>query len=376
MRISYNVTNMYEKALNHQPRLTTNDDELTARELAYGRRSVERPRRIARRTIATIGSLVLGPALILQTDIAWHESQLLDTEPVIHSIAEPLESEDAGSATVFIDGFAGQDGSWIAGKMTEALQAVHDSNVWALEYDRAGINISDIAEKIATKASEEGVDTISLYGYSIGGIISTEVANFLQEKYHITVDVIFLDHTPSGAGSIRPKIRNQGIIATSIIRSFKDIGINIEYSGIARAAVEATLLNNVSYLQDSTTSLMRDQFLIGVSANSEHNISKLKTDEHPEPVIVYITSADPETDYMVDDAKSEKEFKKFAKKAGLPYIVLPVDGAIHSRPDLTLPACKEALSAGHDEVAAAQDQMFGSFLLSSGTLVRYRVKNP
>lgn len=360
---------MYEKSSTHYPRL---DTELSPREMAHVRHSFERPRRLARLAMG-IGCVALSATLVLQSDIAWHKFELRDTEPIIHSIAEPLNSNDAGSATVYIDGFAGQDGSWITEKMTKAIQSINDSRIYALEYDKAGININAIADKIASKAAEDNIDHLSLYGYSIGGTIATEIAYFLQDTYNLTIETIFLDHTPANAKSIRPDMRSFAAPIMSGIKTFKDAGIDIEYSGIARAVVDTALSDKVSLLQNSTTSLMRDQFLIGVSADPAHNLSKLKTDQRPDPVIVYISSTNPSTDYMVDDAKSEKDFRALAKKNGFPFVAISVNGAIHSRPDLTIPAYEEAFAAGKAEVQTAKEEMTGWFLLKSGTLVKYRL---
>lgn len=283
------------------------------------------------------------PFQILQTDIAFNKMNLEDSTPAVHSILEASLPENNDQATVFIDGFASQDGSWTTSKIADTLQIINDSNIWALEYASGGISIPAIAEQIAEKAEEEDVTSVALYGYSIGGMMALETANELISKYNINVSTIFLDHSPAGQDSIRQSIRNQASPAIDAIRWFHSIGIDIEYSSIARDVVNLLFAEDISHLGNTPINLMRDQYLYGTETNTDQSIHQLG-ETTPTPNIVYITSSDPGSDYMVDVEQSEILYEEMSDEYQIPFFVIPVDGAIHSRLDLTVEQYAEAFT--------------------------------
>lgn len=295
----------------------------------------------------------LTPLQVLQTDIEINKMNLEESTPTVHSIIEAHSPENDDQATVFIDGFASQNGSWTTSKIADTLQIVNDSNIWALEFSKNGITIPAIAEQIAQKAEKEHVTSIALYGYSIGGMMSLEVAHELITKYNLNVSTIFLDHSPADRDSIRQSMRDQASPAIDTIQWFHSFGIDIEYSAIARDVINWLFAEDISHLGDTPISLMRSQYLYGVEAHTDRLIEQLGAST-PRAKIVYITSKKPSTDYMVDVEQSETTYKELSTKNHLPFYVIPVDGAIHSRLDLTVDQYAAAFTVAAEELTAKE----------------------
>ena len=330
--------------------LPAHDDEpLSERERRKIRRSLERhPARVCTK----LGTIALGAALILHTDITINKLRLSHTDPHIHRITEAIDPENRDEMTVYMDGFAGNDGSWITSKMAPAMQAARDTNIAALEYDQNGISVPEIAKDIAAIAAEDNLETVSLHGYSIGGMIALETAAILQEKYGITVPFIFLDQTPSTANTIKATVRDPAsTLFVDIMGTAKTFGLDIEYSGIARGIFDTVSPNDVSHLKDSTTKLMRDQFIYGTSTDTEVSVERLGKNPFTAPTLVYLSSTSPERDYMVDLPEAENDYRELAETYGLGFITIQIEDAIHSRPDLTLDAYQTAMDSAHDEIA-------------------------
>lgn len=338
--------------MEHENHMAYDDTPLTERELRKIRRSVERPLRLARLS-TKIGAVVLTLVSILHTDIAYNKWQLEDTEPQIHRIADSISDEHRDETTIYIDGFAGHDGSWITEKMTPAIQAAHDTNVAALEYDPDGISPPEIAEQIAKIAEQDTLNSVSLHGYSIGGMISLEVAAILQDKHGVCVDRIFLDQSPGGASTIKSTVRDPATtLFVDIMGAAKSLGFDMEYSGIAREIFERVSPNDMDHLEQSTTKLMRDQFMYGINVNVEEFMEKLGNQPACDtPIIIYVSSTTPERDYMVDLIDAESRYRELSYRYGLTFMTIDVENVIHSRPDLTLDAYEQAFTKAHDRIA-------------------------
>lgn len=341
----------------HAPTTTTDETELDEREIRRLRRRIERPTRLARAGMR-LGAIAASAALILQTDILWNKMRLDDGAPEIHPIALAHDAAHQDETNVYIDGFAGHDGSWITGKMTPAMQAGHDTNTAALEYDAGGISVPVIAGRIAEMAEANHLKSVSLHGYSIGGMISLEIAALLHEKYGIQVDQIILDQSPSGADTIKSTVRDPAsTVFVDVMGTAKSLGFDIEYSGIMRTIFDTVSPADVTHLQDSTTKLMRDQFMYGISADVEKSIKKLGNGSFAPPSLIFVTSDNPDRDYMVKLAQAEADYRELAARYGLPFMTITVEGVIHSRPDLTLDAYETAFADAHDDIDALNPRL-------------------
>lgn len=316
--------------------------------------------RLKRSTTIMLGAFALAtsPAVVLATDIHITKETLRQTEPVIHHVAPAVDPSVDRSATIFIDGFGSENGSWTASKIISAIRHIDQGEIWALEFDKDGIDAQTIASTIASsveasRANGVPIDSISLYGYSVGGDISADVAPILANDYDITLTNIIFDHTPIDGSAVRQSQRETGDAFLSVIDAAHTIGVEIEYSSLARSAIEAIYKDDISHI-GAPTPLLRDQFVAGITADIPASLDQLRKTSDNLPMLIYITSQDPKTDYMVDVAYSADTLTEYAQDASFPLVVVPVDGAIHSRLDLTVDQYETALAHAAPDIAEAR----------------------
>lgn len=326
-------------------------------------RRLTRSRRLANHAVRLLAAALI-PVAALQTDITANKAELRQTAPVVHTAAEALDPLMSHSATIFIDGFGSKNSLWTAKHMAEPLQEIDPGVVFALEYDNAGIDEVTIAETIAetvttyneTREPSSTIYSLTLYGYSIGGELAGRLAPILATEYGLTIDAVVFDHTPESGTAIRSGMRSQGDQLLTAIEAFHAVGVEIEYSTLARKAAELALAdsNNIQHIR-SSTKLLVDQYLVGLTADMSRNIKEIGELPGVAPTILYITSEKPTTDYMVDVAHSADTALRQAEEAGLPSLVIPVSDAVHSRLDLTLPEYVDALTKTRADRMAARE---------------------
>lgn len=326
-----------------------------------------------------IGAIVLASTValgsILPVDITLGKASVENSAPIIHPIAESI-NEKNNSPVIYIDGFARQNSSWQAGIMADAIQASTGSAVSALEYSDKGISIDTIATKIAEYLKQQGASSVSLYGYSIGGSVSLQVANILINKQNITVKEIYLDHTPSDAESINSDGRNMGTAALNTLSFFGDLGLELQYSSIARNIVNETIPEDMTYIKRVSSSIIIDQFTLGTSIDPDEAINNLQSDRHPSPVIVYVSSSNPADDEVVDLVRSEQQFQQTTLEAGIPYVSLSVEGGLHGRPDLVIDSYEQVLPEARAEIDQKVRTAEALYRLKSGNDVSLRIFTP
>jgi pimeloyl-ACP methyl ester carboxylesterase len=268
--------------------------------------------------------------------------------PTLHVTQEAASPENADEVTVFIDGFATRDGSWASSNVAKPLQSVNDSTIWALEYANNQVSVPEIAAEIAKKAERDGVHSVSLYGYSIGGMVALETAVTLVNEYNLNVPTIFLDHSPADGKSIRESVREQASPAIDAIELFHSVGIDIEYSSIAREFINRFSGIDITYLKNTSLSLMLDQYLYGTSADT-NRFMEILGKQTPNIEIRYVTSTDPSIDDTIDLVRSEDMYEDMSEKYDIPFYTIPVEGATHGRIDLAAKQYETAfIAAAHD----------------------------
>ncbi len=349
--------------------------ELTAFEM-FERVESLRPLRKRSRVGAIVLASTVAIGSILPADIAFGKAAVADSLPIIHPIAEQIGNEFADTPIVYMDGFARQDSSWQAGNMAEAIQASTDSSISALEYGENGITVDIIAHQIAESLEGKNATSVSLYGYSIGGDVALQVADILINKYDITVKEIYLDHTPADAKSIDSEGRTMGAAVLDTVHFFESIGLELQYSSIARTIVNEVIPADMTYTRSVSSSVIIDQYTLGTSIDTAETINNLQSDQHPTPVLIYITSSDPESDDVIDLVRSDQEFEQKAADAHVPYISLAVEGGPHGRPDLVIDSYKQVLMGARreiDQAVAAQESLQR---MQSGSSIKYRIHIP
>ena len=340
-------------------------DQLSEHEIRRAVRSVTRLRRFGRKAVAT-ATIMMTPFMYLQSDIVLTNIISPDTTAQIHEIAEAPEGDNSGLETVFIDGFGSVNGSYFASRLTPAIEAAAGGSVSAIEYGNRSINYDKIAEQIVESYHENNKQRLALYGYSIGGRIALHVAVILKEKYGIDVETIYLDHTPIDAKSVRASQRSKAQLVLSGIEAFDKIGINIEGSTTARFLADRAF-RDLSY-SDATTSLMVDQYFVTLRNDAEDLFKKIGDLNGPKTTIVYLTSANEKSDYMVNDTRSRKLATKYAAANSLPSAVWWVKDAMHSRPDLTVDQYVDATKGGKDELSALHEESNQLYRLGHGVV--------
>ena len=97
--------------------------------------------------------------------------------------------------------------------------------------------------------------------------------------------------------------------------------------------------------------MLKSQFVAGLGADITGDLHAISECTDTLPDITYITSTNPTTDHMVDVRQSSFEILPYARELGFETTLIRVDGAIHSRLDLTVEEYYEAVSEKLKETA-------------------------
>lgn len=310
----------------------------------------ERIRRSCRMLIGSLAvgtTVVLAPVTVIGIDIHNTKEALSHTRPVIHDVAQPLDPL-SDSMNFFVDGFATKNGSWNAKFQVSTIQDIDPGAVNAIEYDNDGIDIGTIAAAIAEKVKSQETTNekphVSLYGYSVGGRVIAKVMKVLYEKYGIVTRNATFDHTPVDASSVRTARREDGEGKIALINAFHTVGVEIEYSLIARDILDRLYPNEIGYIS-SGLPLLRDQYLAAVTGSIVDDLSYLKDiPEEDRPRIISITSKDPTSDHTVDVAHSDAVLEEFTRANKLTFVSIAVGDIEHARLDLSKEQYADAMN--------------------------------
>lgn len=349
------------------------DYEMTPQEIRRARRSIERPMRFAQAGSKLFTTVMIALAVI-QGDIVTNKLDLESSKPIIRPIVPSPDDEHGNIETVLIDGFGNQNGSRTAAILEKPIQAISEGRLAAVQQEGNGIGIDAVAREIAAMAAKDGVSSVPLYGYSLGGMEVLKVAAILRDTYNIDVPTIILDHVPDGADSIKPGMRGKASGFLSFVEASKNICIDVQYSRIARAIFNLLSPNDTSQLSGSTTPFLVSQLSMGISADTKNDMANLATDSRPKPVIVYVTSSNPDSDYFIKLRQASDNFRQYAADNGLEFVEISVDGAVHSRPDKSVPEYQEAYENAASVISLKREQMNQDYLFASGATIRYHIK--
>lgn len=358
------------EVINHQP---VSEDRLTPEDVSDLVETL-RPLRKHVRIGAAVLAACVALGSVLPIDIAIGKANVESSSPIIHPIAEVLDQQSDNIPTIYMDGFARQNSTWQATKMQFVIQRSADgSEVDALEYSEKGISIDKIAQTIAEYLEPKGIKSVSLYGYSVGGEASLLVAGVLIHKYGIRVVKIYTDHTPADTKSIRPAQREAAAAVLRTLEFFEGFGLELQYSSIARSIVNQNIPGDLTYINDVSSSLIIDQYSLGSTTDTGDAISNLKSQDNPTPVVINVTSSDPESDKVIDLKRSDKIFQKETKEAKVPYVSLSVDGGPHGLPNLIIDSYKDVFSTSKSIIDEKVEQAESLHRLQNGTSVLMRI---
>lgn len=275
---------------------------------------------------------------------------------------DALEKENSHQANVYFDGFGKKNADILTYELGEAIQPVTDGQEWSINFDDASLNPKDIARLIIETAHERGVDTLTLIGRSAGGITAIETAVHILEDSDLTVQLIVLVLTPDSADGLQD-VQRQNLDLLDVIAKVPDV----KYSTPVRALGEFGLRNEVSSTKTPIENiknaidtafevkdrldndklpggwLMYDQTLAITTSDIESDFNTIAQmpKDRVRPTVVYLGTAKPGYDPIVNVEKSSNKFGEYAGEAHLPFFSYDVAGALHTQLG---PAKKEYIS--------------------------------
>lgn len=365
-----------------RPLDTTDTEALTAREL----HRVETLTRRRQKLLLGINAVALATSATLSAywgDVATNHEKAATSTASITTIGESLQHHDS-TATIFFDGFNALSADYLAAEMGPSVQQITDGKLMSVSYGNAPLEPEKIADKIIDIAHAQHLDSVSLYGYSLGGIIGTEVAADIIDKSDLRVDAIYLNLTPDGSKGLLPE-RQEEINAMELIGSLP----GAKYSNYLRFA--GTMLSEAdSYTQGAPIDnwnnfqaawqladkeikeeqrpgfwLLIDQVLAISNANLNKNFQTIghERDTKPMPVVVYLGTARPGFDDTVNTAESSDNICMYASRADLQCYVYNVPGAHHAEYFDSVTAYNTTLGAARDDLRNRIDRETKSFAL-------------
>lgn len=349
-------------------------------------------RKVERRGTKNLAALALLGTIAAGEHAYWndvHKNQEVQAQASI-SIevkGEPLDSENADSAIVFMNGFGQNDADNITHYLGPAIQQIVDGELWSVGYGNAPLDPQNITDRIIELAEVRDIDRVSFLGYSAGGIIAMEVIEKLYEQSNLRVEAIIPTSTPDGDEGLRPEQRE----AKDILMGAAEIVPGAKYSTLLRYAGEMAFRldmyndggpldrwNDFWKTSDRVTEAMRQQRLPGTwlmvdqtlaisNARLESRIQHIATlaEERKtvKPVIVYLGTAAPGYDAMVDDTSSAENICAYAAASGLQCLIYDVPGAVHNRPDLAGEAYMKTIAAAESDINVALHTELAHYLL-------------
>lgn len=395
---------MLQKSPDYQKRL---DDSSEANALHHEQRRMQLLRR-------GMGALGVGLFIAVHltsyaTDVHENKEIQADANVDVSLVARPLHSENAHSGVVMIDGFGSNNSLSLAEHRAPIIQQIPelDGNVYSVNYNNASLDIETIATDTAKVLKHDGINEITMVGYSAGGNIMYGVEDYL-EKYNFAIKANILESVPNGADRLQPARQNE----VDIVKTLKHVP-GAQYSTplrfIGEMAFRAggysaplsgdTVGENIGIAADNVknfftiagevkddlhnkalpgTWLMFDQVLAVENGNFKDHVENLgklpNTTLHPTQI--YIGNA---TDGVVDNIGSEKDLQQYTTEANLPYISFNVPDAVHGRPDLGTDAFKKAFLEHKDAITqtiereksvASMNQMFAKIALKAEKQVK------
>ncbi|MBC7459414.1 hypothetical protein H7200_01720 [Candidatus Saccharibacteria bacterium] len=360
------------------------DHAIELKSIRLEQRRMKRQKRVfsALTAVALIGAHVA----VYASDVRQNQEIQASASIDVNFRGEALDSTNNDNALVFIDGFGSYNADKLTKYMGPAIQPVLDGQLWSIDYNNAALESKEIAKQIISTAVSAGTTSLSIIGYSAGGDIAMQVQQQIRENSDLAIEAIFLISTPDGAEALRPPRKNEvavveqyswipGVEYSTPLRAIGEMAFRAsQYDSenlIERAGQFIETAHDVTEALDNDklpgTWLMFDQMLAIENARIESRIQKIG--ELPEaalcPTIVYLGTARPGYDYMVDDTMSSDNIKDYAEAANVPFYSYDVPGAVHSMVDIAHEEYVSVLqAAGPEIIRSVTAQKYSSSLLT------------
>lgn len=329
-------------------------DEIEAKALKLEWRRAKRRRN--RLVGAVAGLALVGTGISAYAGDVHSNQEVQATASIgVHVEGPALDKTNDHNALVFIDGLGSYNSNTLTKYMGQAVQPLVDGQLWSVDYNNAPLETEEIAKQIISTASEQGVSSLSFVGYSAGGDIAMQVQEEVRKESSLNVQSIFLVSTPDGADALRPARQD----ALNLVEKFAWIP-GIRYSTplrfLGELAVRADRYNSSNPIENvrrffetagevtkvlsnrklTGTWLMFDQMLAIENADLKARIETMKNipKDQIHPTLIYLGTAKPGYDDMIDNKKSSAKIAEYARKSGTPFLSYDVPGAVHTRIDI------------------------------------------
>jgi hypothetical protein len=356
------------------PNLETIDSD------AYEILDTKLEKRLARRN-GTI--LKLGAAALTLTSISslyWADvyanreerAQAHVSINVISELPDEVNAVTAGEhssrkATVYIDGFNTYDANYLARSLGKAAQPVGGGEEWSLGYNNAILSREKIYKTILDTAEKRNIDSLSIVGYSMGGIVAVEATSDIVVNSTVEVDTFSALHTPNGEEGLQQRSKNElaflrefvrwfpGAVDSTYVRyigeliSFKDLYTRGEFKGLNIAHNTKVITDNIGRFYRTANSLwdkvnnpkgtslqlMLEQGYKIDNFNGKAELERMaaEADTKQMPVGLYMSM---ENDNTVNNKLSSEDFVEYSHETGIKIHVSEVAKAVHSEYDRTV----------------------------------------
>lgn len=309
-----------------------------------------------------------------QADVYENRTQRSNAQISVNVHDAPRYAQNDRSAVIFFDGFGSYDSDYLADTLAPGVKRVVDGESWSVSYGNAPLASERISELILELAEERGKSQLDLVGYSMGGIIGTEVAALLSEHPEVTVRSIILASTPDGFDGLR-RYQQQEL---DFAQAFSSIP-GAQYSTALRFIGEVYFMRDrfttgsladraggfVNALRQADTNisgpkfpgtwLLVDQAFAVSTAELEREMETIAEHtgaDRPLPTMLYLGTAPPAHDYMVNDSLSGGNICQYATEHYIPCHIRSVPGAVHTMPSLSVEEYETVLAGVQGAIQA------------------------
>lgn len=313
-----------------------------------------------RRGALRVGLLLIAMSILCAhyyaLDVQPERQRLAMTHPRLHHIHDAQNPLDSGTAVVDLVGLGNVDASDTA-RSLPAFTAI--GQVWAVQYDNAGLDTAVISRLVTQHARRAGVSRIVVAGHSMGGIIALEVAEHLYEDGDLEVRAVILDCTPIDLHAVRAESRDAGedmlrwmgwvpgaresralrlVVETAARRDrylFRPSeGHPLVDTGELTSVVKEVLRKKL--LSDDTASngLIESQFKAIVASGAQNDLQTLTTEsgDRTPPAIIFMRPAFGADDPVVDVDYSQQVLLDDIAGTDAQLLVVRMAGTGHANP--------------------------------------------
>ncbi|MDJ0396516.1 alpha/beta hydrolase [Rhodococcus sp. G-MC3] len=313
-----------------------------------------------RRTLVRMGWLLVVVAVVSSFyyvyDVRPERERLARTNPRLYHVYDAQDRADDRTAVVDLAGLGILDATHTA----HALPALAlMGQVWAVQYDNAGLDTAVISELITRRAHQRGVTQIVVVGHSMGGIIALEVATHLYEDTDLRLRAVMLDCTPVNLHAVRSRSRDAGedmlrwmgwlpgaresrtlrVLVETVAR--KDRFVTHSADGVPSidthelyTVVTEVFREKIRSSKAASNSLIESQFNAIVASGAQKNLEALTAEfeDKPLPAFVFLRPKIGEHDPVVDVDYSQRVlFEQTGKPPGR-LLVVRMPQTAHANP--------------------------------------------